>query len=107
MESLVFFKNPPVERLCIAWSKRLRSFVKLMSKNSTSGHCPCQIWMSQLQYSIIFNSKKYKDLALSPTLYTCTVCTVMKGAGLRAVQYEGGGGEGGHRLAEMGKNPAV
>ncbi len=32
-----FFKNPPVERLWTAWSKRLESFVRLMSKNSLSG----------------------------------------------------------------------
>jgi hypothetical protein len=33
---LVFFENPPVKRLWIAWSKSLESFVKLMSKNSIS-----------------------------------------------------------------------
>ncbi len=35
-KSLVFFKNPPVESLWKAWSKRLESFFKLMSKNSMS-----------------------------------------------------------------------
>ncbi len=37
---VIFFKNPPVpERaLWIAWSKRLESYVKLMSKNFISGY---------------------------------------------------------------------
>jgi hypothetical protein len=35
-KSMVFFKNPPVLKLWIAWSKRLKSFVKFMSKNSNS-----------------------------------------------------------------------
>jgi len=36
-KSLVFFKNLLVERLWIAWSKRLESFFKLMTKKSVSG----------------------------------------------------------------------
>jgi hypothetical protein len=32
-----FFKIPPVERLWVAWSKRLESFVKFMSESSISG----------------------------------------------------------------------
>ncbi len=35
-QSLVFFLNPPVETLRIAWIKRLESFVKLMNYNSIS-----------------------------------------------------------------------
>ncbi len=35
-KSMVFFKKPPVPKLWIAWSKRLKSFVKLMSQNSIS-----------------------------------------------------------------------
>ncbi len=36
----MFFSIPPVERLWIAWSKRLEPFVKLMSKNSISVDLP-------------------------------------------------------------------